>query len=577
MKKFTFLVLLCLLGIVQPSLADSLVPINLKNNSFMPDNSVYVAVIGRYNNQWVYYDLTTNSATNNGIKTLNTSVNTLHKVSTDWGYANIFTPLSDIKNKTFYTDHSLSCRIYISFGSPMYIHAFDDGFAGPDMANSADPNHDIRYESMEYSYDQYDVLFINTTRVDAFQYPMGVELFGNEKSSLQYMKRGETANYKTIIDRWKAMYGTSAFADCYSTPIKKDNIGGIITQPSKVASIKDNGYFDDYINRIWSKYANEKLYVDLGKILGKWTGQVNGNTFVLTSDSDPSKVASVGKPTTTDVIEGAGTFATGSEVDKQIQAQFCGAMNRGVIDLSTPTGVYQDWGDTSKFFKTDIFNPYVQFFHQKDLVYEGYSYAFCYDDTYDQSSTCAIKYPVHVDITIGGFCTDQDPKENTGGNEEKPDQGGDGGNNSGTSTGTGTGDQGGLKYQYTFTENGSNVTVNFKVLDNGTAVGVVAGQIQDLNDYSYTDGDSRTWTNCKNGDVIKCKMFWASNLGRIYTSEISYTVGTSTGIKLLNAGKDTTAPVYTINGQMVKKDAATTNGLKPGVYIYKGKKIFVRK
>lgn len=42
-------------------------------------------------------------------------------------------------------------------------------------------------------------------------------------------------------------------------------------------------------------------------------------------------------------------------------------MNRGVIRTNLADGELQDWGDTGSFFNTDVCNPYVKFFHQKDI------------------------------------------------------------------------------------------------------------------------------------------------------------------------------------------------------------------
>lgn len=389
------------------------IPMKLVNNSQFADNEIYVAIIGQYNGQWIYYDLNNNTSGNAKLNTLSTSVNTLDKTSSDWGFANIFTTLDKISNKTINLDHTYSCRVFFGFKSPLYLHAFDGngGFAGADLQNSTDPNHGVRWELVEFTLDNYNVMFVNTSRVDAFQYPMGLELYGGSGSNNPYMKRGELKDYASIIDQWKTTNGSSQFNACYQDNITMDNLGGIIVQPSKVPSIKNNGYFDDYINRIWSYFSTNQLYADMGQ-LGKWRGGVSGNVFTMTRESDGAVAKIATKPSTTDVIEGAGAFATGSSVDLALQAMFCGAVNRGVIDLTVPSGQLQNWGDTNKFFCTDTFNPYVKFFHQKELSYDGYTYAFAYDDTFDQSSTCATSNPDHCVVTIGGF--------NGGGNTPDP-------------------------------------------------------------------------------------------------------------------------------------------------------------
>ena len=60
----------------------------------------------------------------------------------------------------------------------MYLHFHDDGgYAGANLSSSTDPNDGIRWELVELSWDNSGV-FTNTSRVDAYQYPMGIEVNG---------------------------------------------------------------------------------------------------------------------------------------------------------------------------------------------------------------------------------------------------------------------------------------------------------------------------------------------------------------------------------------------------------------
>ena len=413
MKKNRILLFLTLFCVAILKVHAQNIPIEIVNNSVFPDDKVYVAIIGKKvsDNAPIYYDLIANNASDAALRALTTSTNTLHKSNGDKGYANVFTPLNKIKNKTIYVDKTHACRMFFGFNSPLYLHVNDNngGYAGADMQNPSDPNIDLRWELIEFSYDRYGVMFINTTRVDAFQYPMGLELYGNASAGANnpYTKRGEVNTYEEIINRWKTQNEGNIFSNCLKNNITQDHLGGIIMQPSKVAEVKNTGYFDGYINRIWSEFRTKDIHVNMGNQLGVWRGRVNGNNFVLTSESGPrqGQTAIVGKPTSIDVIEGAGEFARfhGNDADLPVQAMFCGAMNRGVIRTNLASGELQDWGDTGSFFNTDVYNPYVKFFHQKDISYDGYTYAFAYDDTFDQSATCATSHPERAVVTIGGF------------------------------------------------------------------------------------------------------------------------------------------------------------------------------
>lgn len=110
----------------------------------------------------------------------------------------------------------------------------------------------------------------------------------------------------------------------------------------------------------------------------------------------------------------------------------------------------------------------------------------------------------------------------------------------------------GVKYTYSFTESGGNVT--FTVIPDGSnAVGFTNNTyLWDLNhigDYE-TKGNTKTWKNIKAGTVIRVQCKWEVQKGACLSEEISYTVeGTE-------AAPDTEAPV------MVKAEATTIHDTK---------------
>lgn len=396
-------------------------PVTLVNNTNgqFADDDIYVAILGEQKGVgYIYYDMAKSSSAAT-VRPLNESVNTLPGTGPFTTYADVFTKLSDIPGKVVYLGDTYACRMFISFKSPMYLHAFAQGYAGADLNNPSDPNASVRWELVEFTYapssgsgKDFDEIWINTTRVDAFQYPMGLELWST--GHYPYTKRGENVSYKTVIDKWNSTLGNTVYKDCLYNLITKDNVGGIIKQPSKVKSIKDQNIFDDYINKIWTYFSSHTANIDMG-LLGRWTGKVEGEKFVLTCAEghywQPGSVATIdAKPDTEDVIEGAGVFASGSDISKTVQSMFCAAFNRGMIRA---TSDLQDWnpdGPTKAFSGGTEYpcNEYVKFFHDPAISPSGKTYAFSYDDTYDQSATCYANNPTRATVTIGGF-SDSDP------------------------------------------------------------------------------------------------------------------------------------------------------------------------
>ncbi|MDD6227812.1 MAG: beta-1,3-glucanase family protein [Bacteroidales bacterium] len=394
------------------------IPLKLVNNSEgqFADNEIYVAIIGKVGEGTdVYYDIA--ATANQGqcvTKNLTPAVNTIRKDGHDWLFADIFTKLSDIKDKTIYLGDTFACRMLISFKSPMFLHVHDaGGYAGHDFGNPTDPNNGLRWENIEFTYQpKTSEIWINTTRVDAFQYPMGLELYatGDVDGSTPYTKRGEFVDYQTVIDKWNSQLGNTIYGNCLDTNMTWDNLGGIIKQPSKVSAVKQSNIFDDYINKVWDYYRYNDANIRMG-VLGRWTGRVSGDVFTLTcvegSYFNVGTVAKIyTKPSTNDAIEGAGAFASGNEQDKAVQAMFCAAFNRAMIRCTTDV---QDWnpeGPTAPFSGGSDYpcNEYVKFFHQTDISTSGgRTYAFAYDDTFEQSATCYSVNPERVTVTIGGF------------------------------------------------------------------------------------------------------------------------------------------------------------------------------
>lgn len=427
-------------------------PVTLVNNTNgqFADDDIYVAILGEQKGVgYIYYDMAKSSSAAT-VRPLNESVNTLPGTGPFATYADVFTKLSDIPGKVVYLGDTYACRMFISFKSPMYLHAFAQGYAGADLNNPSDPNASVRWELVEFTYapgsgsgKDFDEIWINTTRVDAFQYPMGLELWST--GHYPYTKRGENVSYKTVIDKWNSTLGNTVYKDCLYNLITKDNVGGIIKQPSKVKSIKDQNIFDDYINKIWTYFSSHTANIDMG-LLGRWTGKVEGEKFVLTCAEghywQPGSVATIdAKPDTEDVIEGAGVFASGSDISKTVQSMFCAAFNRGMIRA---TSDLQDWnpdGPTKAFSGGTEYpcNEYVKFFHDPAISPSGKTYAFSYDDTYDQSATCYANNPTRATVTIGGFSdsnpdpgTDPDPDPNPGTDPDPdPNPGTDPDNNQG--------------------------------------------------------------------------------------------------------------------------------------------------
>jgi hypothetical protein len=409
-------------------------PYVFQNDSRYADEQIYVGLVGKFPGMGdVWMDMKTSQ-----LKPMLYSDNTLSGPA--WGntpdgknkYANMFTKLSDLNNKSINIPHGLfGCRIFISFESPMFIYFHQTGgYAGADLQNPNDPNDGIRWELVELTWGNAG-LWTNTSRVDAYQYPMGLEVRGysggingsylqsynirvNSGSLPNVNKKiGEIISHQSILDRWTQSV-EPAFYNC--KVIKSHSRDGepIIEQASKIPDFKSNGaqkdYFSSYINDIWATYRNKDLLLNIGD-RGTWKGRVTGDRFDFYDPSDGSQATIYWKPSTQDAIEGAGalatTFATAPsqkyDEDLMIQAQVCAAINRHAIYTNAAVNEVQYNHDSTRFFKIAPYNHYVKFFHSTAISYESQTYAFAYDDVGDQSSTIQCTFPTQVLVVIGGY------------------------------------------------------------------------------------------------------------------------------------------------------------------------------
>lgn len=372
-------------------------PYTFTNDSDYPDDQVYVAIVGITGGH-VWVDPIDGSVHQMSLadNTVAGPVNGGNMGPGNNGlYANCFRPLSQIPNKVVNIPKIAGCRIFMSFGSPLYLYFFGysgdpQGYAAPNLSNETDPNQGIKFEIMELTYNNYG-LWINSTRVDCYQYPMGLEVWGTDGF---YKKVGELKTHSQIISEWQAT-APAEFQGLLNTE------HGIIHFPTKDPSW-DKGLIQTYIDQVWAKYSGQQLVFSSGDA-GVWRGSVSGNNFVFTRDSDGQVATIAGKPTTLEAMEALGIMAQGNTWDLVVQAQIAAAINRHAINLSLGSGVVQDFGSPSNYYQTWPYNWYAKFWHRTDISYEGQTYAFSYDDVFDQSATVHTPNPQSIKITLGGF------------------------------------------------------------------------------------------------------------------------------------------------------------------------------
>ena len=427
MQRFIMLLFIASLG--NTISAQYSLPYTFINNSTYTDSEIYIGLVGKFgDNQDVWMDMTDYQ-----LIEMSADQNTIDgptwSTPSTWKYPEIFTKLSDITDHTLQIPQGLyGCRIFVSFESPMYLHFHETGgYAGANLNASTDPNDGIRWEIVELTWGNSG-LWTNSSRVDAYQYPIAVEVSGftgglvgptyadsylnaiSGNGTPKYGKIGEKLPHQEILNRWNDAVSSEYLV---AKVIKEHSIDGgyIIEQPSKVDEFPED-IFDDYISEIWNTYTDHDLVIDIGE-RGIWTGRVTGDEFNFVDPVDGSIATIYGVPTSFNAIEGSG-FLAFTEVaaseniekhneDLMIQAQIAAAINRHAIYTDIIDGSVQHTHDATRFFVYEPYNEYVSFFHDEEISYESQTYAFAYDDVGDHSSTIQCTYPTEVRVIIGGY------------------------------------------------------------------------------------------------------------------------------------------------------------------------------
>lgn len=419
-----YILMVIALFISTVSFAQTAIPFEIKNTSDYGDGELYVAIVGITNDRHVWIDMKTGQQ-----KDMSPSYNTVQGPvyngnkgpGTNGMYANCFTKLSDIPNKKINLQGIYGCRMFISVKSQLYFYFFGAtgaqvGYTSPSHTDPTDPNKGIKYEVIELTYNTLG-FWGNTTRVDGYQYPMGLEVTSNNGS---VTKTGELKSHAeigaaflaSVPQEFKSCYDAASGSILFPTKTVDWADGSIGTMPNRGPYVD---YLQSYIDQVWQKYRNEDLIFSSGDA-GVFKGRVSGNqlTMKCISGGFNGRTGIVqNKPTTQEAFEGKGVFDRGIgdvTVDLVVQAQLTAAFTRHLISLAANPG-QQDWSKPSTYYATGPCNYYAKFWHRSDISLDGLSYGFAYDDVFSQSSTMYSGSPKSILVLFGGYAKSVPPTD----------------------------------------------------------------------------------------------------------------------------------------------------------------------
>lgn len=369
-----------------------------QTNGRWADDQVYWAIIGR---DWATGRFVRVDASGNLIPMSTADNGALSKGGVT--YSNYFHRLSSTRSVTIPALDS--ARIMLSVGSPMYIRVVVDGngnvgYAGANIENPSDPNIDVYFDFGEMAIlpqgHANQGIFINTTRVDHFGFPLKLRVQGLGGFD-QTVGEALNETRDQLFSRFQAET-PAQFRSLAQAPHAPYRIIAPAHATFKPGQANAN-YLQPYIDAVWARYRNEDLVFTLQN-LGTFRGRISGDRFVFTGGSPAGTFYINGKPDTAMVLLGAGLLAdasgnpTNTGTQLQIQAQLCAALNRRVVEQPAnwyvqtahhPAGLASNW--------------YSKFWHDHSINKKAYGFA--YDDVGDFSPSIHTSAPTTVTYTIG--------------------------------------------------------------------------------------------------------------------------------------------------------------------------------
>lgn len=296
------------------------------------DNQIYWGILGinPANGQWSYLDST------GTLRPISNALNDAsgHLVKNGVNYANIYYTVSQAQWISM--PSLISARIFVSVGSPCYIKTFDTGFAGPNIDNPSDPNRNIYFDFAEFTLDATGY-HGNTTRVDAFGFPLQMRLFNN------------AGNYDRVVGEKESETRDGIFAAYRNeVPLPFKDLADLQTPYRIVAPI--HGSFA--------------------------AGGANANYFASYNS----------QYTTQEILIANGRLAQ--------QPDLNAAINRHVYTLAQ-----SQWGVVSNYYKAAPANYFAAFWHPHSI--DGLAYGMPYDDVNGQASYLEVGDPKALILRVG--------------------------------------------------------------------------------------------------------------------------------------------------------------------------------
>ncbi|MFD3311219.1 glycoside hydrolase family 64 protein [Streptomyces sp. NPDC058656] len=288
-----------------------------------------------------------------------------------------------------------SGRVYFSYGQKLVFKLTTGGLVQPAVQNPTDPNANILFNWTEYTLNDSG-LWINSTQVDMFSapYAVGVKNTAGTVKNTGHLKPG---GYNGFFNALRGQPGG------WANLIRTRSDGTVLRALAPGHGIESGALpstvMNDYVNRVWSKYATSTLTVTpfANQPATKYYGRVSGNVMNFTNGSG-AVVTSFQKPDS-DSIFGCYKHldAPNDLVRGPISRTLCAGYNRSTL-LTNPN---QPDTSSAGFYQDTVTNHYSRKIHAQ--MADGKAYGFAFDDVGNHESLVNDGNPQTAYITLDPF------------------------------------------------------------------------------------------------------------------------------------------------------------------------------
>lgn len=269
--------------------------------------------------------------------------------------------------------------------------------ATPSAANSSDANYTISWDFCEFTFTTAE-LYANLTYVDFVCLPISLQLT-NTSGNTSAVAGIPQDGLDTICSNLQAQDAVDG-AGWGQLVITQNDANLRALSPNNGINMNSSlfsGYFEPFVNAVWSRYTDETLTIDTQDTWGNISGQVSNGVL------DLGGAGTWSMPSTADIFScSTGPFQNTAGEAGNVSARLAAGFNRStlLLDDNEP-----DNEVPSTYYQTSPTNHYARIVHAANLDGEGY--AFPYDDVGppggpDLVGAVTDPSPQLLTITVGG-------------------------------------------------------------------------------------------------------------------------------------------------------------------------------